>query len=474
MTDTPDNRSFDAVVVGTGIGGSTFAYALAKRGLNVALVERGDYFKPEVKDLAPLHVNLFGDGPVVGGQTKAFGAAMYRLREVDFKAVEMEAGVSPAWPISYADLEVHYGEAERLFKVHGSSINDATEPPRSSPWPYEPIPHQGPVQELVQRVTERAKVPVSYIPRAIDYDPPNGGKCVLCQRCDAYYCPRDAKMDAEIALVRPAIATGRVTVLTKTECIRVLTTPDDKKVTGLVLKRDGKEFNLRTGLVGLGGGLRETPLVLWRSRSNLNPNGLANKSGALGRHWASHTQGWVMPMKLGVQKKPFHQKTFAINAFYENGVIQAAGNIEPIGVSRRYRYFAQWFLKHSFQAFVMSEALPSKETGFTLTDDGAKLISEPKKNTKTFAKLKKQAAKVFRRAGYTVIVPWLETNFHNVGTARMGADPADSVINPECKAHDVDGLYVVDSSALPTSGALNSGLTIAAVALRAAAAARPA
>ena len=471
MTETP--ASYDAIVVGTGIGGSTFAYALAKRGLNVAVVERGDYFRPAIKDLAPLHVHNFSKLSVIGGQTKAFGAAMYRLREVDFKAVEMESGVSPAWPITYADLEPHYCEAEKLFRVHGSSEGDATEPPRSAPWPHAPIPHQGPVVELVQRVSERAGIPVSYIPRAVDYDPEHGGKCVLCRHCDAYYCPRDAKMDAEVAALRPAVETGRVTVLTKTECLRILTTPDGKKVTGLQVRKDGKELTLLTGLVGLGCGLRETPVILWRSRSSQHPQGLANGSGALGRYWASHTQGWVMPIKLGVQKKTFHMKTFAINGFYDLGVIQAAGSIEPIGISRRYRYFAAFALRHSFQAFVMSEALPTKESGFTLSDDGAKTRAEPTKNAKTFKKLRRQAAKLFRRAGYFTISPPLEANFHNVGTARMGSDPADSVVNSYGKAHDVDGLFLVDSTVLPTSGAVNSGLTIAAVALRAATAALP-
>jgi choline dehydrogenase-like flavoprotein len=477
MMDKAAKSSYDAVVVGTGVGGSTFAYGLAKRGLDVAVVERGDYFKPATKDLAPLHLHHFQSLSVVGGQTKAFGAAMYRLRESDFTATEMEAGVSPGWPISYADLEPYYCEAEKLFKVHGSSLNDATEPPRSAPWPHDPIPHQGPVQELVERVTERAGFPVSYIPRAIDYDPDNGGKCVLCRRCDAYYCPRDAKMDAEVGALRPAVQTGRVTVLTNTECLRVLTTPDGKRVTGVVLRKAGEEFTVLTGMVALGCGLRETPLVLWRSRTSAHPNGLANGSGALGRHWGAHTQGWVFPMSMGVQRKEFHQKTFAINSFYQSGpdstqpmgVIQASGNIEPLGMSRRYRYVADWILKHSFQTFVMTEALPSKETGFSLSDDGAKTIAEPIKNKQTFSKLRRHAAKIFRSAGYRVFAPTMETNFHNVGTARMGASPAESVVNGNCKAHDVDGLFVVDSSVLPTSGALNSGLTIAAVALRAAA-----
>lgn len=471
------NKSFDAVVVGTGIGGATFAYALAKRGLNVAVVERGDYFKPERKDLAPLHLHHFAKLSVIGGQTKSFGAAMYRLRESDFKPVEMEAGVSPGWPIAYADLEPYYGEAEQLFKVHGSSENDPTEPYRSSPWPYPAIPHQGPARELVERVMERAKVSVSYIPRGIDYDPNNGGKCVLCRHCDAYYCPRDAKMDAEIAALRPAVDTGRVTVLTNTECVRVLTTPDGKKVNGISLRKEGREFTVHTNLVGLGSGLRDTPLVLWRSRTSQHPKGLANGSGALGRHWASHTQGWVFPIVFGVQKREFHQKTFAINAFYDSGpdwkyplgTIQASGNIEPIGMSRRIRYPAQVVIEHSFQTFVMTEALPTINTGFTLSDDGAKTLSEPVKNKRTFDKLRRYAAKIFRSAGYVVFAPPMESNFHNVGTARMGSDGATSVINGNGKAHDVDGLYVIDASALPTSGALNSGLTIAAVALRAAA-----
>lgn len=471
------NSSYDAVIIGTGIGGATFAYALAKRGLNVAVVERGDYFKPATKDLAPLHLHNFAHLSVIGGQTKSFGAAMYRLRESDFDAVEMEAGVSPAWPIKYADLEPHYCEAERLFKVHGSSENDSTEPPRSAPWPFPAIPHQGPVRELVERVTDRARTSVSYVPRAIDYDPENGGKCVLCRHCDAYYCPRDAKMDAEVAALRPAVQTGRVTVLTHTDCVRVLTSSDGKKVSGVRLRKDGQEFTVLTGLVGLGAGLRDTPLILWRSRTSQHPNGLANGSGAAGRHWASHTQAWVFPLVLGVQKHNFHQKTFAINAFYHSGpdwkyplgTIQAGGNIEPIGMSRRIRYPAQVVIEHSFQTFVMTEALPTINTGFSLSDDGAKTISEPVKNPQTFKKLRRYASKIFRDAGYLVLAPPMEANFHNVGTARMGSDPATSVIDANCKAHDVEGLYIVDSSALPTSGALNSGLTIAACALRAAA-----
>lgn len=470
------DSTFDAVVIGTGIGGSTFAYALARRGLNIAVIEQGDFLKPERPNMDPLHLFYFENKKVVGGQTKGFGAAMYRFRESDFTAVEMESGVSPAWPITYGDLEPYYCEAEKLFRVHGSSMGDATEPPRSSPWPFPPIPHQGPVQDLVRRVTEKAGIPVSHIPRAIDYDPAGGGRCVLCRHCDAYYCPRDAKMDAEVAMLRPGLATQRITLFTNTECLRILTTADGRKVTGVQVRRGGETATFHSPVVASSCGLVDTPLLLWRSRTDRHQQGLANASGALGRYWAAHTQSWVFPISLGVQAKPFHQKTFAINAFYESasdrrhplGVIQASGHIQPIGMSRRYRYFAQALLRHSFQTFVMGEALPSKDSGFALSDSGATVIGEPIRNPRAFAELRKRAIGIFKDAGYRVFAPPRMMNFHSVGTARMGSDASSSVVNDACQAHDVDGLYVVDSSMLPTSGALNSGLTVAALALRAA------
>lgn len=470
--------SYDAVVIGTGLGGSTFAYGLARRGLSVAIVERGDFLKLSSPNLAPVHVNTFRHLSVIGGFTKGFGAAMYRLREMDFEPTEMESGVSPGWPIRYSDLEPYYGEGERLFKVHGSSEGDATDPPRSTPWPYPAIPHQGGVVELVERLTERAGIAVARIPRSIDYDPANGGTCVLCRHCDGYYCPRDAKIDAEIGGVRAAMRTGHATVLTNTDCLRVLTSTDGRKVIGVRVRRGSDEFTIHAPVVSISCGLRGTPLLLWRSRTSQHPKGLANGSGALGRHWAAHTQAWVFAISVGAQRKPFHQKTFAINEFYKSapgwdyptGVIQAAGYIEPIGMGRRYRYLAQALLAHSFHTFAMNEAIPTKDTGFALTDDGAVEIGRPVQNPQSFAKLRRHAKELFRAAGYVAFSPeFVETDWHSVGTARMGADPATSVINDRCEAHDVRGLYVLDASALPTAGALNSGLTIVAVALRAAA-----
>src|SRR5689334_21266032 len=112
------NRDFDsdAVVIGSGLGGSSFAYGLAQRGFRVAVIDEGTPIRLDAGDLSPVHQILLGKGPKIGGLTKIFGAAMYRLREQDFRATEMEAGMSPAWPISYAELEPFYAAAEKLFK----------------------------------------------------------------------------------------------------------------------------------------------------------------------------------------------------------------------------------------------------------------------------------------------------------------------------------------------------------------------
>lgn len=466
-----------AVVIGTGFGGSTFAYGLAQRGCDVIVIERGDYLRPPSPDLAPVHNFHFEKLAVVGGLTKSFGAAMYRLRERDFQPIEMESGPTPGWPISYSDLEPYYGQAERLFKVHGSSDHDRTEPPRSTPWPHPPIEHQGPVVDLVRRLRERAGVPVSYVPLGKDYDPAAGGPCVLCRHCDAYYCPRDAKQDAEIAALRPAVATGRVTVLTRTECLKVLTSLDGRRVNGVRVRRDGKEFTVHAPVVGLAAGLWDTPRLLYRSRTTREPNGLGNAGGALGRYWSAHTAGWVFAMLPFAHRHPFHQKTFAMNGWYENspgwpyptGVVQSVCHIEPTGMSRRYRYIADVVLRHSMHTFIMNEAVPTRDTGFALSDGEMKTIAPPRKNVKSYARLVKLTKEMYRSAGYLAVSPSLETNYHSVGTARMGHDPNTSVCDDRGRVHDVAGLHIVDSCLLPTAGALNSGLTIAAVALRAAA-----
>ena len=266
-------RGYDAVVVGTGLGGSTLAYRLAQRGMHVLVLEKGDVLQLRPYQLGePVGVNVksfpaiaakemsFPHGiNIVGGQTKFYGAAMYRMRENDFLGISHEAGVSPAWPITYDELEPYYCEAERIYRVHGASQGDPTEPPRSFPFPHPPLPHTPLVASLVDRLSQSGTL-VSSLPRALDYGPE--GKCVLCSTCDAYYCRLDAKMDAETAALRPALASGYVELMTRTRCLRVLTSEDGTKATGVLVERDGEQRVLHADFVAVCAGVGRSAHLL--------------------------------------------------------------------------------------------------------------------------------------------------------------------------------------------------------------------
>ena len=479
MMEAPETRrGYDVVVIGSGLGGSTLAYRLAQRGLHVLVVEQGDFLRRPPRrpnDPVGLHIESFDPRPtLVGGPTKFYGAAMYRMRERDFQGTRHEAGESPAWPITYADLEPYYCEAERLYRVHGARDGDPTEPPRSVPFPYPPLPHAPMVSTMVDRLRDSGTC-VSPMPRALDYAV--GGKCVLCPTCDAYYCQLDAKMDAEIAALRPALGTGYVKLLTRAECLRILTTNNGSKATGLLIRRDGKEETVHADIVAVCAGVPNSARLLLESRSSGHPLGLGNSTRCVGRYFGGHTTGMIFPL-LSVTRLPdMHTKTFAINSYYDGalgwpyptGVIQAAGQIpfwEAEVVPRWKKPFARFIGQRSIYCFYMTEALPTRESGFEFDRGAVVRMMPPLENAETFRKLRVLAIDVFKRAGYRVVSPGHRSLWHTIGTARFGIDPGSSVLDPNCKVHDIDNLYVVDASVLPSAGAVNTGLTIAALAVR--------
>jgi len=472
---TPFRKFYDAIVVGSGAGGSTLAYQLARFNRRVLLVERGSFLKPdEMKDRYRNHIVRANEKPYfVGGDTKFYGSALYRLRESDFNAVRHECGVSPAWPITYNDLAPYYDQAEALYRVHGSPDSDPSEPPRASPYPYPPIPHAPLVSKVVDRL-ERSGTRVSPIPRGLDVG--DQGKCVLCSTCDAYYCPYDAKMDAEIAALRPALATGNVQLATETECLRILTNADGTRVEGALLRRSGSDTLVRANTVAACAGLSDTATLLRRSRTEAHPEGLGNANGCLGRYLAGHSVGIFFVFASLSEIPPTHTKSFAINEYYHGapdwpyptGTIQIAGQY-PFWEesSRLVRPFTRYIGTRSLLCFYMTEALPSRETGFIFKGDEIHSRRLPLSNAKTFSRLRNLAIGMFRRAGYLVWAPPRENMWHEVGTARLGVDPKESVVDPNCQVHGIGGLFVVDASVLPSAGALNTALTINALALRA-------
>lgn len=475
-------RIWDAIVIGSGAGGGSIALRLAQHGAKTLVVERGDFLRldPPDKD-APdgRYVYDIVDGPsvpldFVGGQTKFYGAALYRLRESDFRAVEHDCGTSPAWPFGYDAIESYYQQAETLYRVHGAPASDPTEPPRREALPYPALPHHPLIARLATRL-ERSGTKVSAIPRAIDYGPE--GKCVLCAACDAYYCARDAKMDSEIAALRPALATPHVTLLTRTECSRVLTSPDGRSATGVILRDSDGIRTVHAKTVIVAAGIPGSPLLLRRSRTEQHPEGIGNAGGALGRYMSGHSVGFVFPLVSWRKLPPIHTKTMAINAFHDGapgwphslGVIQLTGQT-PFWrtASGPLRVLAHLIGQHSVTGFYSTEALATPQSGLVFDGDEIATRIEPAHDLAAFARLRGLAVEAFRRAGYPTIArrrkPYL---WHETGTVCLGTDPQRAVVDPDCQVHGVRGLYVVDQSVLPSAGCVNTALTIIALALRA-------
>lgn len=477
----PIAPSYDAVVLGSGLGGATAALRLAQKGLKVLLVEQGgaiaDQADLDRSDPSKYILDIVKDraAPLtfVGGQTKFYGAAFYRLRESDFQAVEHEAGVSPAWPVSYADLSPYYDEAERLYRVHGALNEDPTDPPRDMDYPFPKVPYAPLVETFAKRLTDQGAI-LSPVPRAVDYRP--GGGCNNCPACDAHYCVRDGKMDAEIAAVRPALATGNVQVSIATRCARLILDGSGERVVACVLVRDGIETTVTAETIIAATGLRGTIELFLRSRTSQHPSGLGNGSGQLGRNLAGHSTSMFFPMMSLNKLPPVQTKSFALNALYHGapdwpfplGVVQLAGQM-PFwrDASRLIRPAAKIVGEHCFTLFHMTEAPPAFDAGFTLEGDKIVAQVDPPHSLKSISYMRRYLLGLLGKAGYPTLsrkrAPYL---WHEVGTARMGHDPKTSVVDPVGRVHGLKGLYVADAGVLPTAGAVNTGLTLAALALR--------
>jgi choline dehydrogenase-like flavoprotein len=474
---------YDAIVIGTGLGGASLALKLCCAGLKVLIVERGKSLnlprarpgEPEGRFIADVLGSREAPIECVGGRTKFYGAALYRFRESDFKETPHPEGLSPAWPITYADLEPYYGEAEQLYKVHGASDGDPTEPARGTSWPHPALPHAPLVRRLVARL-EGSGTSVASIPKGLDHGAE--GACSLCPTCDAYSCTLNAKMDAETAGILPALATGNATLATGTDCLQILLTPDGKKAAGVLLREGGDERRVACSIIVVAGGVPNSARLLRRSKTAAHPYGLGNAGGALGRYLCGHSVGMVFPF-VGLGKVPkIHSKTFAINEFYERspgwnyptGVIQAAGQF-PFWdeASRLVRPIARLIGEHSLMCFYMAEALATPESGFVFDgDDNIAQTITPDPNLATFRHLRKLAVQIFRDAGYHVFARSRPPYFwHEAGSVCMGDDPKTSVVDSNLQVHGIDGLFVADASVLPSAGAVNTGLTIIALALRA-------
>lgn len=333
----------DIVIIGAGMGGATLAWGLRGSGADVLVIDRGDFLPREWENWSPEAVFEQGryknaeawygsDGSqfypgnyyYIGGNTKLYGAMLPRFREQDFDVIEHHGGLSPAWPVSYAQMEPFYAEAERLYLVHGEPGTDPTDPWRSSPYPHPALPHEPAIAALAESFTRQGLHPFS-MPAAVDLRP--GGRCVRCRTCDGYPCMVDAKADADICAIRPLAAAGQIRLLTNTVISALVTTADGKAVAEASGRRHGQPVTVRAEKFVLAAGAVNSAALLLRSGSEHHPDGLGNSSGLLGRNYMVHNSTFFVAADPRRRNRTRFQKTLAINDWY----LPSAGRKYPLG-----------------------------------------------------------------------------------------------------------------------------------------------
>ena len=506
--------SYDVIVIGTGAGGGTLARRLAPSGKRILLLERGDWLPREPQNW--LAGDVFVDNRYVsadtwydakgkpfqpqvhyfvGGATKLYGAALYRLRKEDFGELRHHDGISPAWPISYDELEPYYTEAEQLYEVHGARGEDPTEPPASAPYPFPPVSHEPRIQQLADDLAAAGYQPF-HAPcgvRLLEANMPYSA-CVRCMNCDGFPCAVHGKSDAEVFGVRPALEHDNVTLLTNARAVSLETNEQGTAVTEVVVEHGGVHERFAADIVVVSCGAANSARLLLVSANDRHPNGLANGSDQVGRNYMFHASQAVLALSREENPTVF-QKTLGLNDFYLGSgsadFEYPLGNIQMIGKSqapmfrgerpRETKLAPRWTLekmaRHAVDFWLSTEDLPSPDNRVTVDGDGSVHLSytpnneEPK--TRLYAKLKSmlgglgmEGDHLLSRHAYLKNEIPVAGCAHQAGTCRFGTDPATSVLDVDCKAHELDNLYVVDTSFFPSIGAVNPALTAMANALR--------
>jgi choline dehydrogenase-like flavoprotein len=508
---------YDVIIIGTGAGGGTLAHRLAPTGKRILLLERGGFVPRERDNWESRAVNVEGkyntketwydrEGEklhphtnyYVGGNTKFYGAALFRLREEDFGVVRHRDGVSPAWPISYGDIEPYYAQAERMYHVHGNRGEDPTEAWASTPFPHPAVSHEPRIRQLAEDFAALGCKPF-HVPLGVmlKEDDPRRSKCIRCGTCDGFPCLVQAKADAHVCAVEPALEHENVTLLTNAKVTRLGTDASGRTVNAVHVEMDNGEREVFSAdIVAVSCGAINSAALLLRSANDRRPNGLANSSDVVGRHYMGHVNSVV----LAVSKCPnptVFQKTLAVNDFYFGsddydfpmGHISFVGKLDGVALSAGAPRIAPGFTldmmaRHSLDFWLTSEDLPDPNNRVTLDREGQIVLSYTPNNLEPHKRLQAKLQSLMNQQtkcaehGHSCHVGLFARSLflgqriplagvaHQNGTIRFGRDPKTSALDVNCKAHDLDNLYVVDGSFFPSSAAVNPALTIMANALR--------
>jgi choline dehydrogenase-like flavoprotein len=502
-------EQYEVIVIGTGAGGGTLAYKLALAGKRILVLERGPFLPQEKlnwntaavfldnryhtkevwtdKDGKDLHP---GTGYYVGGNTKVYGAAMFRLRPQDFGVLQHKGGVSPAWPISYDELEPYYTQAEKLFCVHGTGGIDPTEGHRSEEYPFPAISNEPRMQEIQDDLQQMGIRPFP-CPLGLKLNEADRleSKCIRCDSCDGYPCLVHAKSDSDINCVRAIMHLPNVTLLTEAKVTRLVTNAEGTAVSSVEVDigGSGKVTTFAADIVAVCCGAINSAALLLLSANSKHPNGLANSSDMVGRNFMFHAADAILA--IGKEPNPSkYMKTFSVNDFYfgTKDYPYPMGNVQPVGSFHPEMmkqdappltptFVLDLMTTHAVPWWLTTEDLPDLNNRVQIVNGKIRLDYTPN-NVESFNRLRETWIATLKKAGHAEHWAHMSAYFkkriplegvgHQNGTCRFGTDPKQSVLDIHCRTHDVDNLYVVDGAFFASSGAVNPSLTIIANALR--------
>ena len=499
---------YDVVVIGSGAGGGTLTHALAPTGKRVLLLERGDWMPREQEnwdshavwiDKRYANSGKWTDAATgkqftpkqhyyVGGNTKVYGAILFRFRERDFGEVRHVDGVSPAWPITYDDLAPWYDRAEQLYQVHGQRGEDPTEPPSTTPYPFPPISHEPRIQQLHEDLVAAGLHPFS-LPNGIlmDEAAPWISACIRCPTCDGYACPTNGKADAAVIAVEPAMHYPNVTLRTRARVTRLVTGAHGREVTDVVVDRDGTEEHYSADVVVVAAGAINSAALLLSSANDQHPDGLGNASGQVGRNLMLHNNSSLIAFSKMPNPTRF-QKTLGINDFYYGdpdsdwpyplGAMQMLGKSDATLIAFDVKEAADpaEVARHAIDFWLTTEDLPLPDNRVTVDGDGAISLRYTPTNLEAHQRLRAKFESllsamqcredVYENLSYVGGRLGLSGVAHQNGTIRFGTHPGTSALDLDCRLRGLDNVYVADASFFVSSTAVNPTLTIIANAMR--------
>ena len=509
-----NDRHYDLIIIGTGAGGGTVAHELAPTGKKILLLERGEFLPREKANWIPKDVYqdhryytkeewCDRDNQTlhpqtcywVGGNTKVYGAALLPMRERDFEEVEHKNGISPAWGLKHRDFAPYYTRAEKLFNVHGQKGLDPTEPAREE-YPYPPVSHEPHMQQMVDNLKQMGYSPFN-LPVGLKLNEVDRtlSQCIRCDTCDGFPCLVDGKADAEVNCINATRQYENVTLMTGAKVVELHTSTSGKEVTGVATEIGDDIHTFSADIVIVACGAINSAALLLRSANDSHPNGLANSSDQLGRNFMKHLSTTIVSLS-DRPNDTIYQKTIAVNDFYWGeagfpypmGMVQNTGNVKADMIPPEAPALLAPFIKftpervleitarHSTGWWLQTEDLPNATNRVRWAKDKVCLDYTPN-NLEARDRLVNRWTEILKTVNRATkhVIPFgiyprsyipLSAVGHQCGTCRFGEDPTASVLDLNCRTHDVENLYVVDGSFFPSNSGVNPTLTIIANAIR--------